>query len=149
ADDAAGAGIRVEGELPPVLGIRAQLRHLFHNLLTNAIKFRKPGIAPVITVRAMPVLPEDRARLSPSANAEQYVRIDVSDNGIGFDPAYADKIFGLFERLHGLSEYRGTGIGLSICRRVAERHDGMIYGTGRPGEGATFTVLLPRAEVLA
>jgi signal transduction histidine kinase len=138
--------INIPARLPFVLGIEGQLRHLFHNLLTNALKFRKPGLAPIIEVSFGSLQDNDATRLSPLAHPEQYLRLEVADNGIGFDPEFSDRIFGLFERLHGLSEYQGTGLGLSICRRVAERHEGTIWAEGRPGEGATFVVLLRRAS---
>ncbi len=144
--DRAEGRVELVDDIPHVLGIPGHLRHLFHNLLTNAVKFRQPGKPPLVTIRAVPLKDSDAARLAPAARPDRYVRLDIEDNGIGFDPQYADKIFGLFERLHGVSEYKGTGIGLSICRRVAERHDGAIWAEGRPGAGSTFFLLLPKAE---
>jgi signal transduction histidine kinase len=69
--------------------------------------------------------------------------VTVTDNGIGFDPAYADRVFEMFQRLHGRGEYEGTGIGLAICRKIVQRHGGRIIARGRPGEGATFIIDLP------
>jgi len=136
--------IQLSSKFPPVLGISGQLRHLFHNLFTNAIKFRKPDVAPLVRVQLMPVSTADMNNLAPSMKKEQYLKIIVSDNGIGFEPAYAERIFSLFERLHGMSEYKGTGIGLSICRRVAERHNGAIWAESFPGQGSSFHILLQR-----
>ncbi len=145
ASDAGGA-VTVVGRLPFVQGIESQLRHLFHNLLTNALKFRKPDVAPHVSVASGPLRDSDAERLPPIANPAEYLRVEVRDNGIGFEPEYAEKIFGLFERLHGMNEYQGTGLGLSICRRVAERHNGTIWAESRRGEGASFVVLLQKAS---
>ncbi len=143
--EATGGAIIIPARLPFVHGIESQLRHLFHNLLTNAFKFRKAGVAPLVTVTVAALKPGDAERLSPLALADNYLRFEIRDNGIGFEPEFAEKIFGLFERLHGMSEYQGTGLGLSICRRVAERHGGTIRAESRLGEGATFIVLLQKA----
>lgn len=125
-----GADGRVEvGELPALRADPSQMRQLFQNLIANALKFRKPDVAPVVTVAAEP---------RPGG-----WRIRVSDNGIGFEPAYAARIFELFQRLHGRGEYEGTGLGLAICRKIAERHGGSIEAHGRPGDGATFVIDLP------
>ncbi len=140
-----GARIDLKAQLPFVLGIESQLRHLFHNLLTNALKFRAAGRPPQVSVSSAAATEADMRQLAASARREEYVRIQVSDNGIGFEPEYAEKIFGLFERLHGMSEYQGTGIGLSIARRVAERHQGAIRAESEPGKGSTFVILLRRA----
>jgi light-regulated signal transduction histidine kinase (bacteriophytochrome) len=75
-----------------------------------------------------------------------FCRINIADNGIGFDPQYTDKIFQIFQRLHGRSEYEGTGIGLAICRRIMENHHGMIRATGQPDQGATFTLVMPVSQ---
>ncbi len=115
--------------LPLVHGDPTQLRQLFQNLLANALKFHAPGTPPCIHVR------------SDSCNGRY--EISVSDNGIGFDLAYADKIFRPFQRLHGRSEYEGSGMGLAICRKIAQRHGAAIEVASAPGQGATFTVSLP------
>jgi PAS domain S-box-containing protein len=126
----AEAGATVElGLLPVVLGDATQLRMLFQNLLSNAIKYRHPDRAPTIEVRG---------RVERSLAI-----VEVSDDGIGFDAAHAEHIFEPFRRLHGRRDYPGTGVGLAICREVAERHRGSLSARGRPGEGATFTVRLP------
>lgn len=139
------AEIVVKTKLPFVLGIESQIRQLFHNLLTNALKFQAAGRALYAEISAGVPTATDMLDLAASARPEQYVCIRVRDNGIGFEPEYAEKIFGLFERLHGMNQYQGTGIGLSIARRVAERHHGAIRADGKPGAGAVFSVLLRKA----
>ncbi len=141
-----GGHISVASRLPFVMGIEGQLRHLFQNVLSNALKFRKPDLRPEVRISAGPPAAGDAGRLSPLANPADYVRVEMADNGIGFEPEFAEKIFGLFERLHGVNEYQGTGIGLSISRRVAERHGGAIWATGEKGVGSTFFVLLQLAR---
>jgi signal transduction histidine kinase len=116
-------------ELPQAQGDPHQLRQLFQNLLSNALKYRRPGVAPRIQVAA-------RA-------GGGWLELTFRDNGIGFDPAYREKVFELFQRLHGRDEYEGTGMGLATCRKIAERHGGRLQADAKPGEGATFTLLLP------
>ncbi|SKB79746.1 PAS domain-containing sensor histidine kinase [Dyadobacter psychrophilus] len=131
-------------QLPEIHGDKMQLNQLFQNLISNALKFRKPELAPVIHITGKIIT---SAELPSSAkvirSAYMYHQIDVSDNGIGFDQQYADRIFQLFQRLHGRSQYSGTGIGLAICERVAANHGGAITVTSNPGEGATFSIYLP------
>ncbi|HEY1021183.1 MAG TPA: ATP-binding protein [Flavisolibacter sp.] len=130
--------------LPTVKGHRLQLQQLFQNLLTNAVKYSQPGVPPRIRLQADVVGTEALpVTLEQIAAHTHYHRIRITDNGIGFYPEEADKIFGVFTRLHGKEKYAGTGIGLSIAKKVAENHGGFIYAEGKPGEGATFTVLLP------
>lgn len=132
------------GQLPVVQGHRRQLEQLFHNLLTNALKYNQPGVPPHITITADKVSTEEMPRhLRPAVECQHYHRIRVADNGIGFDPEDAEKIFNVFTRLHGKERYAGTGIGLSIAKKVAENHGGAIFATGEPDKGAIFTVLLP------
>lgn len=120
----------VHGALPEVIADPAQLRQLLQNLIANALKFRREGVPPVVTVEGA---------LRPDGRAE----IAVRDNGIGFEEKYADRIFIVFQRLHGRGEYEGSGIGLAIVRKIVERHGGSIQAEGRPGEGATFRFDLP------
>jgi signal transduction histidine kinase len=124
----AGAVVRV-GELPTIDGDEPQLRQLMQNLISNALKFRREGVVPEVEIGA--------------STSDGAVEITVRDNGIGFEPQYAGRIFRVFERLHGRSRYQGTGIGLALCRKIAERHGGTIAADGEPGVGATFTVRLP------
>ena len=138
-------GTQIEvSPLPTVIGDESQLGQLVQNLLSNAIKFRRPDVSPVISVSAQRVRATDLlASLKPTRLAPTYWRIDVADNGIGFDDKYVDRIFQVFQRLHGKSEFAGTGIGLAICEKVAANHGGAINAVSQPGQGATFSVYLP------
>ncbi|HEX2535223.1 MAG TPA: PAS domain-containing protein [Chitinophagaceae bacterium] len=137
------AEIRV-GPLPTVKGNRRQLQQAFQNLLSNAIKYSRPGESPQVTVSAR-LLNGDQAGfpVSPEDASRPFHLIEVTDNGIGFDQQYAEKIFNLFTRLHGNKEYPGTGIGLAIVRKVVEHHRGYVRANGVKGQGATFSLLLP------
>jgi signal transduction histidine kinase len=126
-----GATIDIE-DLPTVLGDRVQLRQIVQNLLSNALKFHRDGVPLHIRVRT-------------EASEGGRCVVAVEDNGIGFDDKYAERIFGTFQRLHGRAQYEGTGIGLSIARKIAWRHDGDITATAVEGEGATFRLALPLA----
>ncbi|MEZ0540777.1 sensor histidine kinase [Fibrella arboris] len=128
--------------LPTVHGRAVQLRQLFHNLLGNALKFQPPGQQPMVAVTCQLA---DSATLPADLPARRtYWQIDVRDNGIGFHQQYTDRIFEVFQRLHGKNKYAGTGVGLAVCRRVAQTHGGNIAATSKLGEGATFTVYLPK-----
>ena len=128
-------GAKVEvGLLPTLDADPMQMRQLLLNLISNALKFQPPGATPVIKITA---------RSLNAASGEQLCELSVQDNGIGFDEKYLDKIFAVFQRLHGRTEYEGTGVGLAVCRRIVDRHHGSIIARSRPGEGATFLVTLP------
>jgi signal transduction histidine kinase len=140
------AVIRID-KLPVVRGYRRQLQQLFQNLITNAIKYSKPGVKPEVKISATVVTGmEIPIKLTGEKNASSYHLIQVEDNGIGFDQKDADRIFEVFQRLHSSKEYRGTGVGLSIAQKVVQNHNGFIIAEGRPGEGATFRVYLPVSE---
>ena len=135
-----GARISI-GPMPVINGYRRQLQQLFQNLLLNAIKYKKPGEPPEITVSATTISGADSGLdLSPTESGKIFHLIELKDKGIGFDQSEADRIFNIFFRLHGNSEYQGTGIGLSIARKVAQNHDGFIRAISSPGEGAAFQV---------
>ena len=119
------------GPLPLIRAHRVPIGHLFLNLLGNALKFTDPKRAPVIKVTSRTLADEGK------------VEITVSDNGIGFEPQYAEEIFGVFTRLHSRFEYDGTGMGLAMVRRIAGRYKGSVTAVGVPGEGATFVVRFP------
>lgn len=123
--------------LPEIEADATQIRQLMQNLLSNALKFRAEGVPPVIRIAGRVLQP---ARPGESGGLCEIV---VSDNGIGFEQKYADRIFGIFQRLHGRNEYEGTGIGLATCRKIVERHGGSILASSAPGQGATFTLKLP------
>ena len=138
-----GAIVKVE-PLPTVVGDRSQLGQLFENLLSNALKYRRADMAPSIRISTRTVtIGELPPSVKPVHLAPAYHRVDVSDNGIGFDEKYVDRIFEVFQRLHGKSQYTGTGIGLAICDKVAVNHGGAITARSQPGQGATFCVFLP------
>ena len=129
--EASGAVVRI-GELPTITADALQMRQLMQNLISNAIKFRREGVTPEVQIEA--------------TVAGDEIRLAVRDNGIGFEPQYSRRIFRVFERLHGRGEYPGTGIGLALCRRIAERHGGTVVADAEPGSGATFTVTLPTVQ---
>jgi PAS domain S-box-containing protein len=136
-------GGRIEvGSLPTLTADAGQLRQLFVNLFGNALKFHRSGVPPIVNVAATRIsdLPEGTAP-PPAGNAAW--RLTVTDNGIGFEQEYAERIFEVFQRLQGRGEYEGSGIGLAICRKIVERHGGAIVAQGRPGDGATFVIDLP------
>lgn len=138
-----GARIKV-GELPVVQGDELQLGQLFQNLISNAIKFHKPGTSPVVEITSEIVKAQDWPLTSkPLKMAAAYYRINVTDHGIGFDSKYTDRIFQIFQRLHGKTEYAGTGIGLAICEKVVTNHGGAITANSKLGVGSVFSVFLP------
>jgi PAS domain S-box-containing protein len=138
-----GALVHVE-PLPAVYGDPSQLGQLFQNLISNALKFQRPGSIPEIWVRNRRVKAADLPPgIRPTRTSAVYHQIDVTDNGIGFDEKYVDRIFQVFQRLHGKNEYIGTGIGLAICEKVATNHGGAITASSVAGQGATFSLFLP------
>jgi signal transduction histidine kinase len=122
------------GNLPQIWAIPSQMRQLFQNLISNAIKFRKPNDVPVIQVMA-----DDQ-------RTDRF-RIIIQDNGIGFDPKYADEIFMVFKRLHSYHEFEGSGVGLSICKKIIDRHNGMIRAESKVGSGSRFIIDFPVVDV--
>lgn len=167
------SGARVTADrLPGLTGNASQLRQLLQNLIGNSLKYFDPDRPLAIHVGGeclarAPLTEGEMPAPSPpreadsiagdsaapvgsmratgvGADTDDWIRITVTDNGIGFESGYADRIFGIFQRLHGRERYAGTGVGLAICRRIVEHHGGTIKATGRPGQGATFTVDLPR-----
>jgi PAS domain S-box-containing protein len=133
-----GAGIEV-GELPVVEADPLQMHQLFQNLIGNALKFARPDVIPHVRIWAEP---------ATVGEADGFC-IRVADNGIGFDERYKDKIFEIFERLDGSRAYEGTGVGLSLCKKIVEQHGGAIDAEGRPGEGSVFSVILPLKHPVA
>jgi len=129
-------------QLPVINVITFQIQQLFVNLIGNALKYSKPGIPPEIKIDCEKLAARDYPDFITDTR-KKYLKISISDNGMGFDQQYAEKIFILFHRLHNNTEYVGTGIGLSICKKIAENHNGFIIANGKPGIGAIFTVYLP------
>lgn len=131
-----GASVEL-GPLPRIQADAPQMRQLFQNLISNALKFRKPDQAPKIEIQA---------KLREDFGSGKFWEISVRDQGIGFDPKYSERIFTIFQRLHGREEYPGTGVGLAVCRRIAERHGGRIQAESTLGMGSVFRVLLPETN---
>lgn len=131
------SGGRVDlGPMPVIKADPLQMRQLFQNLIGNALKFHRPDAPPVVTVSAFEVFGVDKS------NPVAY-ELRFADDGIGFEEVYCDRIFQVFQRLHGRNEYDGTGMGLAICRKIVERHSGRITAASEPGKGSTFTITLP------
>ncbi len=116
-----------------------QIQQLFLNLIGNSLKYSRPGVQPVINIGSEIINSSD----NPQNIGKKYCRISVTDNGMGFEQKYAENIFMLFYRLHQKNEFPGSGIGLSICKKIAENHNGYITAEGKPDVGATFSVFLP------
>ena len=134
------ARIQVES-LPTLEADPMQMRQLLQNLIGNALKFQLPGSTPEIKITAKTL--KNPLGGGGSEIPEEVCELTVQDNGIGFEEKYLEKIFAVFQRLHGRGEYEGTGVGLAVCRRIADRHGGTITARSEPGKGATFIVTLP------
>lgn len=132
-------------ELPFIRVIPFQMQQLFSNLISNSIKYSKPETNPIIDVNCETVQGKDVPNSNVDAESTFY-KISFSDNGIGFDPQYSEKIFTLFYRLHSTKDYSGTGIGLAICKIIVENHKGQIFAHGMPGSGAVFDVYIPASS---
>ena len=122
------------GTLPVIDAEALQMRQLLQNLIGNALKFRRPEEPPVVKVAA---------RKFSDDSGRELCQLTVSDNGIGFDEKYLDRIFNVFQRLHTRNEYEGTGMGLAIVKKIALYHGGDITAKSKPGQGATFILTLP------
>src|SRR5437867_433202 len=130
------------GQLPTLDADPLQMRPMFQNPLVNALKFHQEGRPPLVKIRSQPARPPAEVAAG-NETSNGLCQITVEDNGIGFDEKYLDRIFVLFQRLHGRTAYEGTGIGLAICRKIADRHGGSITAKSTPGEGSTFIITLP------
>lgn len=130
------------GKLPVISVVKFQFLQVFLNLFTNAIKYQRPGIPPVIDIEYHPVYSKDLT-INTHLSDQKFICISVSDNGIGFQQEYADRIFDLFIRLHHRNEYSGTGIGLATCKKIIQNHNGIIKAGSIPGKGSIFYIYLP------
>lgn len=135
-----GAQVHID-PLPTIEADGSQIAQVFMNLIANSLKFHAPNHRPIVTVTsevnlASPLVDDRR----------MWCRLQFADQGIGFESQYAERVFSLFQRLHGRDEYSGTGIGLALCRKIIERHGGMITAQSEPGEGAVFTLFLPMTQ---
>ena len=127
------------GDLYKLNGIDFLIYQLFYNLIINSLKFARIGVEPVIEISTTYVKGSELS-IEGIDDTKEFVEVKVRDNGIGFKQEYADKIFKTFTRLNNKSDYEGTGLGLSLCMSIMERHNGYIIAEGREGEGATFTM---------
>jgi light-regulated signal transduction histidine kinase (bacteriophytochrome) len=130
------ATMQYDAAFPEFEGAPILVFQLFFNLINNALKFSRPGVAPIIEITGK----------TEQIDGHTYVTIAVRDNGIGFDDAYANRIFATFTRLHSKDDYEGTGLGLSLCKKIIDRHNGAIMATAAVNEGATFTVRFPMVQ---
>lgn len=134
--------LKVE-KLPVINAVSVQMQQVFYNLLNNSLKFSKPGEAPFIQVSARMITDEERIQYPQLNKVTDYYIISIKDNGIGFEQKYAKKIFTIFQRLHNKSEFEGTGIGLSLVKKVVDNHKGLIDAISEPGIGTEFRIILP------
>jgi PAS domain S-box-containing protein len=130
------------GKLGEANVILFQFRQMIHNLIGNALKFSKPGSAPLIVIKSRTVNPGEAGAMGLLPD-RVYFHMSISDNGIGFDPQYRDRIFDVFQRVHDKEKFPGTGIGLSIVKKIVDNHDGVITATGEVNKGATFDIYIP------
>jgi light-regulated signal transduction histidine kinase (bacteriophytochrome) len=135
----------VYDQLPEIEAYHSQIKQLFINLISNAVKFKKPNERPVIKITSELVTHSAFPDL-PMVKGVTYAKILVKDNGIGFEQEYSERIFMIFQRLNARAEYAGSGIGLSICKKIVDNHHGFIFADGIIDVGATFTVLLPQKQ---
>ncbi|EDY22427.1 multi-sensor signal transduction histidine kinase [Chthoniobacter flavus Ellin428] len=131
------------GDLPTIEADAVQMRQLFQNLISNALKFQRPGDRPEVVIEGRIYEVKERSAGEVAIPGQRICKIVVRDNGIGFDPKFGDQIFVVFQRLHSRSEYEGTGIGLAVCRKITDRHGGSIVAKSAEGQGAAFIVTLP------
>jgi len=133
-------------KLPVIRAIPFQFHQLFTNLISNSLKYAKSDVPLVIRINCE-LIPREQAGLSLTYPTTHYLRINFADNGIGFDQIYAEKIFEPFQRLHSNEQYSGTGIGLALCKRIMDNHDGAISASGEPDKGSVFSIYIPEDRV--
>jgi PAS domain S-box-containing protein len=133
--------------MPTLNALPTQMQQLFQNLISNALKFVRPNVKSVISIEASEADRNEMSLLGVPFKNSRYYKIEVRDNGIGFDNDYTEKIFLIFQRLHGRSEFEGTGLGLAICKKIVDNHQGFITAKSELNKGAVFTVYLPDEEV--
>jgi PAS domain S-box-containing protein len=135
------------GKLPVIDAIPLHMSQLFGNILSNALKYGRPGIKPIIAIEGG-ILSKDEIKARVILNEDiEYCKISITDNGIGFNQEYARQIFNIFQRLHGKKDFEGTGIGLALCQKIVQNHHGDIYALSTPDKGSTFVVILPVKQV--
>ncbi|NOT76026.1 MAG: PAS domain-containing protein [Cyclobacteriaceae bacterium] len=129
-------------DLPEIEGMKLQLKQLFANIILNAIKFRKQDVSPVISIKCRKLSRQEATGLNLDINTEYY-KLMIKDNGIGFEEEYAETIFQMFQRLNSKNEYPGSGIGLALCKKITDNHQGVISASSSPGEGTIISIILP------
>jgi hypothetical protein len=134
-------------DLPSIEGSSILIYQLFYNLINNSLKFSKGDIPAVIDIKSQLLSNNDFIKFDLKGRKEDYVLLNVGDNGIGFSSTEAEKIFKTFSRLHSKDQYEGTGLGLSLCKKIVERHGGIIFAESRESEGAIFNIILPLTSV--
>ena len=137
-------GVQIDKKtLPAVYGSSVLLNQLFYNLINNALKFSSSDTPPVISIESNMLKGKHINQIQIADIEKEFVQISICDNGIGFAQEHAEKIFKTFTRLNSRDKYEGTGLGLALCKKIAERHNGYIYATAKDGAGACFYVVLP------
>jgi PAS domain S-box-containing protein len=139
-----GTELKVQ-TLPYVEAVCSEMSQLFNNLISNSIKFRRQEVKPVISITSEKVLKSEKDKYHLPLDVN-YFKIVLRDNGIGFEEEYEEKIFQIFQRLHGKTEYAGSGIGLAICKKIVDNHEGVIYAQGNLGKGSAFIIILPEKQ---
>ncbi|KAA6436847.1 PAS domain-containing protein [Dyadobacter flavalbus] len=137
----------IYNDLPVIEGVPLQILQLFANLITNALKFSRKDVSPVISISCTVLEKQRYAQYQLPFTEGTYYNLEVKDNGIGFRQEHAEQIFNIFQRLHGKKEYEGTGIGLAMCKKIVQNHHGHIYATSNPDGGAVFHVILPEKQM--
>jgi signal transduction histidine kinase len=132
-------------DLPVVRGNGRQFEQVFQNLIGNSLKYSRPGLKPHIEIMYKQIAGSDVVPEIPVELSQRYHFIEISDNGIGFEQVHADRIFKIFTRLHSKEDYKGSGVGLSIVRKVIESHSGFVWATSEPEAGSSFKFILPIA----
>jgi two-component system CheB/CheR fusion protein len=130
-------------DLPPIHAIPLQMNQLFYNLLNNALKFSKSDQPLVFKIKSTNLSPEEVRKHKNLQIGHEYIKLEFSDNGQGFDESFSEHIFGLFKRLGNQQNIHGSGIGLALCRKVVDNHKGVIFARGRENAGASFIIILP------
>lgn len=137
----------IQEDLPVVSAVPGLMQQLFYNLFSNAIKFRRPSVDLVLEVRSEKIDPLELPTFIKNGYGRNYYKIIVRDNGIGFDDKYAEDIFRVFKRLHSYQQFEGTGVGLSICKKIVEKHNGFIKAESKIDQGSTFIIGLPEVQI--
>jgi two-component system CheB/CheR fusion protein len=132
--------------LPVIEAIPLQMNQLLYNIISNAIKFSKPGVAPVVTITSHQLTPKEVVTYKLFDETLIYYEIECKDNGIGFEQQNAEQVFLIFHRLHARKQFSGTGIGLALCKSIVVNHHGELLAVGVPDGGATFKIILPVSQ---